>query len=132
MKRSRCRTITVWITCLSAVVVSQLGRTSLAQVGANGARSSVPYYVEPSRFQYNRPQSRSGVGGSAIPTTNFTIQVPRSRAFLYSPGVYYSNGFYGAGRYPVVPQYYNTPRYYYRPQRGVSVHLGPFIPARRF
>ena len=132
MRNSKSRIALFSTVFMTAVVFNQVSETSFAQVGVGAGQSSVPYYVEPSRFQYNRPQSRNGVGGSAIPTTNFTIQVPRSRAFLYSPGVYYSNGFYGVRRYPVAPQYYYSPQYYYRPQRGVSVHLGPFIPARRF
>ncbi|MFN3190150.1 MAG: hypothetical protein ACE361_06465 [Aureliella sp.] len=87
-----------------------------AQTGFS-AGSSIPYYVEPSRFQYNRPQSRGEITRQ-IPTTTFNIQVPRGN-FLYVPSPYYYGGFY------------NRPRFYYRPI-GPNTYLGPFVPIRRF
>jgi len=83
---------------------------------------SIPYYVEPSRFYYNRPSPRAFNNMPQRQTRDFTFQL--------RPG-YYNFGY---GPCPPYCGYYAGPTYYY-PRvypvaPGVTEHIGPFIPIR--
>ncbi|MEM8734775.1 MAG: hypothetical protein AAGG44_11160 [Planctomycetota bacterium] len=108
--------IALALVCFGYFAAFGVSEKAAAQTGFS-AGSSIPYFVEPSRFQYNRPQSRGEIR-QQIPNTTFNIQVPQ-RNFLYVPRPYYYGGFY------------NRPRFYYRPI-GPNTYLGPFVPIRRF
>ncbi|MCR9291383.1 MAG: hypothetical protein NXI32_01610 [bacterium] len=103
--------------------------SGIGNSGQGSGQTAVPYYVEPSRFYYNRPgmqgtNSSGSLGSNAPQGPTYNIQV--------RPGFYY-HGFYPAYRYPYgYPYRYFGPQVYYprvyQIAPGVTEHVGPFIP----
>jgi hypothetical protein len=88
-------------------------------IGA-AAQRSIPYYVDPSRFYYNRPSQRGDDAGR-YSRTNYYYGI-RPNYYngyygCYGPAYRFGYGYYGGG--PVYPHPYI---------RGATVQVGPFIP----
>lgn len=93
--------------------------------GVGGTGQSGTYYVDPSRFTYNRPAARAGYGVQVTPGStykNYTIRPGNPYYYGYYP-MWNGRPCYRYGPYLYCPQVYQV-------GRGVTEHLGPFVPLR--